>query len=464
MRYRAGLAAALLAYGLGGAYLLQGLPVFSLFRQPARALILLNLPVALLAGSSSEVLFSAWMGIAARERARRLMRSLSMATLILAGGFALRLWLQHTTPRGHIYWLSLVLTVPAAFALLKLKSDRALRLAGAAWGLLLVVDLIALVIPLSATRPESEIFEPSLLVQSLQAPGRVLDHVGPTSNSPLGTSAPLARLYGIESLRGFDPLDNLRYKEYLQFISGNDEPLRPFESPLAFPIMGDVAIRNKPLLDLLGVRYLLQPADSPKPDSDWSPIAREEHPAAFDCCSLEGGRQALPPYIAYENCRVFPRSFIVYAARPLPERSAALSALTTTDLRHEVLLEGEPAVTESSTGTQIRSAVITDYRANCVTVEVEEGPPGWLVLGDIWYPGWRCTIDGNAVPLRRADYLFRSVRVSNSPHTVVFRFSPDSYRLGRRISLATVAVCSVVLIAAVVARRRKSAATSGVTP
>jgi hypothetical protein len=448
-RYRAGVAVALLVYGLGGAYLLQGLPLFRLFRQPARALVLLNFPIAVLAGYATEALFSPDTGPALRGRGRRLLVSLSVATLILSGGFALRMRLQGQELLWHAYWLSLAVTLPAAYALLQSGLRLSPRLGMFLWGLLLTGDAVALLAGLPATRPEDEVFAPSPLVRSLTPPGRVFDHIGPSSNSPLGSGAPLARLAGVESVRGFDPLDYLRYKEYLQFIGGADVPIRPFEHPLAFPIMGDLEIRNKPLLDLLGVRYLLRPEDVPgttaETGADWSPVARDESPLAFDCCSRAGGRQPLPPYTVYENATVFPRAFVVHRARPMPPRDEALAALTAADLRTEVLLEDYDETAEGSTPTETRSARISDYRPNRVTVDVGDGPAGWLVLADVWYPGWRCRIDGAEVPVRRADFLFRAVPVPAGRHDVVFTFAPESYRIGRLISLTTLGLLTAGL-------------------
>jgi hypothetical protein len=375
--------------------------------------------------------------------------SLSVATLILSGGFALRMRLQGQELLWHAYWLSLAVTLPAAYVLLRPDLKLSPRLGVFLWGLLLTGDAVALVAGLPTTRPEDEVFAPSPLVRSLTPPGRVFDHIGPSSNSPLGSGAPLARLAGVESVRGFDPLDLLRYKEYLQFIAGTDVPIRPFEHPLAFPIMGDLEIRNKPLLDLLGVRYLLRPEDVPgnaaETGADWSPVARDDCPEAFDCCSRAGGRQPLPPYTVYENATVFPRAFVVHRARPLPPREEALAALTATDLRKEVLLEGDDVSAEGSVPAEARSARISDYCPNRVTVDVGDGPAGWLVLADIWYPGWRCTLDGAEVPVRRADFLFRAVAVPAGRHDVVFTFAPKSYRIGRLISLATLGLLTAGL-------------------
>ena len=55
-RFEAGVCLLLLAFALGGAALLQGLPGFRLFQIPGRILMLLSLPVALLAGRATQVL------------------------------------------------------------------------------------------------------------------------------------------------------------------------------------------------------------------------------------------------------------------------------------------------------------------------------------------------------------------------------------------------------------------------
>src|SRR5262249_52006572 len=115
--YQAAVCLALILFALGGALLFQQLPGFRVFRQPARMLLIVTLPVALLAGSTTQALFT---GLTAELRARcryELVR-LAVAATILAGGFAVRMALQGETPWPHVYWLTLLLTVPAAFWIL----------------------------------------------------------------------------------------------------------------------------------------------------------------------------------------------------------------------------------------------------------------------------------------------------------------------------------------------------------
>jgi hypothetical protein len=129
-----------------------------------------------------------------------------------------------------------------------------------------------------------------------------------------------------------------------------------------------------------------------------------------------------------------------------------LTALQETDLRRTVLLEGAPAppIPGGSDGT----AIIRDYRPNRVTIEVG-GRAGFLVLTDVWFPGWTCTVDGGPADVYRADYVFRAVQVPEGAHEVVFRFEPASYRLGLQVSAVTVALLAVLSLAAGVGLVRK---------
>jgi hypothetical protein len=111
VRYQAAVCLALVIFALGGAILFQALPGFRVFRQPARMLLIVALPVALLAGQATEALFRG----AAPALGRRVLVRLTVAATILAGGFAVRMVVHGEVPRWHIYWMSLLVTVPAAF-------------------------------------------------------------------------------------------------------------------------------------------------------------------------------------------------------------------------------------------------------------------------------------------------------------------------------------------------------------
>ncbi|HEY7311011.1 MAG TPA: hypothetical protein VH643_16725 [Gemmataceae bacterium] len=452
LRYQAGIAVVLLLFAAGGAVVVQGLPGFRLFRQPARMFAILGLPVALLAGAATQMLFFEDDSAADRpQRCRRILVRVLCAVAILSGGFAVRQLLEGKSLRFHVYWISLVMTVPAMFWVLTQTSSSARRRGALLWGLLLLVDLWALTMPLVRTRPQASLYAASpcvdLLIGQRGEAGRFLDrddHPG-GSGTPLGTGAPLAMVYRLESLRGYNSLDNLRYKEYLNFLAGSDAPLHAQAGPLTYPVLGDFPIVHKRLLDLLGVHYLVQPsAQRPEKKDEWRAVRDDAHPTSFDF--IAGGMRELPPYTVWENRTVLPHAFVVFRAAPLPEGREALPRLLDTDFHAVVLLESDVPSSNAtdSAGTE-RRAVVRVHEPNRVVVEVEPGPAGWLVLTDLWYPGWTCRVDDNAVTVERADYLFRAVAMPQGRHEVVFAFEPQSYWWGRRISLGTLAVVVLLL-------------------
>jgi hypothetical protein len=338
---------------------------------------------------------------------------------------------------------------------------------GALWGALLLVDVGTIVWPLVQVLDEAVIYQASPCVHVLSAGGpgrgRVLDcgKRGPEAYSLLGLGAPLALVYRVEATTGYNTLDVLRFKEYLQLIADEDKPLPPLSPPYTLPVIDDFPVKNRPLLDLLGVRYVTRP-DTPEgekaewrlPDPDsWQPVCTDPRPTAY--LFNAGGLREMPPYTVLENRRVMPRAFVVGEARPLPERPRTLDAMKTTDFRRTVLLEDwDPAAGGPEGADEFREASVKEYTPNRVVVETE-GRGGWLVLADIWYPGWTCSIDGERVPVRRADFLFRAVPVTEGKHEIVFTFEPESYRRGRIISLAALGVVGVVLAGAGLLRLRR---------
>jgi hypothetical protein len=75
------------------------------------------------------------------------------------------------------------------------------------------------------------------------------------------------------------------------------------------------------------------------------------------------------------------------------------------------------------------------------------GEPGLVVLADVFYPGWRLTVDGKATEILRVNRMMRGAAVDAGTHRLVYTYQPLSFRVGMVISLCALAV-TVVLIAA----------------
>jgi len=84
--------------------------------------------------------------------------------------------------------------------------------------------------------------------------------------------------------------------------------------------------------------------------------------------------------------------------------------------------------------------IIISENPNKIVIQVESRTPGWLVLSDIWYPGWKVLVDNQEVPLLRANYAFRAAAVSAGTHQVSFVYQPASLYVGALVSLLALGI------------------------
>ncbi len=68
-------------------------------------------------------------------------------------------------------------------------------------------------------------------------------------------------------------------------------------------------------------------------------------------------------------------------------------------------------------------------------LEVTLESPGLVVLADVYYPGWELTIDGKAAPIFRVNRLMKGAAVTAGKHHLVYTYDPQSFRVGKIISL-----------------------------
>ena len=85
---------------------------------------------------------------------------------------------------------------------------------------------------------------------------------------------------------------------------------------------------------------------------------------------------------------------------------------------------------------QAGAGTLERYESDDVVAAVDARTRVLAVLNDTDYPGWRATVDGRAVPIVRANALFRGVEVEPGRHTIEFRYRPRSFEIGFWLTLA----------------------------
>ncbi len=148
-----------------------------------------------------------------------------------------------------------------------------------------------------------------------------------------------------------------------------------------------------------------------------------------------------------------PRVFVVGGVRnPVGDDSPVMLLDPGFDPLREVLLADTPP-RPADPGFR-GEARLLDLGFDAVRVEVESSGPAHLVVLDAWDPGWRASVDGVAAPLRRANFAFRAVPVAPGRHLVELRYRPRSVFAGLAVSAAT--TLALLLFLGVGVRRRRA--------
>lgn len=158
-------------------------------------------------------------------------------------------------------------------------------------------------------------------------------------------------------------------------------------------------------------------------------------------------------YRLYRLEGALPRAYFASSVIPAASPDEALARLLEANsaLAGRVILESPGAVAASGGGAAAGRAEITRYGNNRVACRVSADAPGFLVLLDSWYPGWKAYVDGRETEVLRANYAFRAVALSAGRHDVEFVFEPMSFRIGAAVSVLTLLTG---LAAAVLAAKR----------
>jgi uncharacterized membrane protein YfhO len=100
------------------------------------------------------------------------------------------------------------------------------------------------------------------------------------------------------------------------------------------------------------------------------------------------------------------------------------------------------------------------YSNNEIKLETSTSAPGYLVLSEVYYPGWKVEVDGRPAGLKRANYAFRAVFLPSGEHHVRFHFQSRSGQLGMACSLFVWGALAVTAFRPIVSRWQSALRTS----
>ncbi|MCU0864119.1 MAG: YfhO family protein [Planctomycetes bacterium] len=175
-----------------------------------------------------------------------------------------------------------------------------------------------------------------------------------------------------------------------------------------------------PLLDLLGVRYVLSVGPVPLPHTG-AAIAIEGCPPSFH---------------VQERTSALPRAFAVDTVQPHRDDASVVQALlqpTFAPLRIAHALAAElptPLPDAASDAARRRPVRFVRDEPTTIELDVDAGAQPWLLLTDTFLPGWTATIDGRPQPIVRGDHAFRLVALPAQSCRVVFTYRCPGLAMG----------------------------------
>ena len=256
--------------------------------------------------------------------------------------------------------------------------------------------------------------------------------------------------YKLYSPDGTDPLNLSLYNRFIQ--SSNDGVL-----PQGFnlnsrsdvnlaPGWGKIDLPNNPyrlrIMDLLGVKYVLDRIDNPK------------NPETFPSNHFIPLTSTTDGYTVFENTDVLPRAFladeIMFYSNDKDFEQKFFNP--NFDIRNTVLLPEGVTTFQPKKGND-KKVSIKHYEDTEVVIKTSSDTKQFLFLSDAYDLDWKVTLDGKKTNLIQANYAFRGVEVPEGPHEIRFTYFPDSFRNGLIIS--TTGLIIAVFYLFFLAKRKK---------
>lgn len=140
------------------------------------------------------------------------------------------------------------------------------------------------------------------------------------------------------------------------------------------------------------------------------------------------------------------------------DADAELAALRQINPKHTAVADQRfrDVLGTSTSKDEHAAVVLKEYEANRLSYEATSSKEGIVVFSDIYYPGWKCTVDGKETPIGRVDYVLRAIRMPAGKHTIVMTFDPKSVHVTEGIAYAALGLLAGMALVYALMCYRKS--------
>lgn len=127
------------------------------------------------------------------------------------------------------------------------------------------------------------------------------------------------------------------------------------------------------------------------------------------------------------------------------------------DVRHEAVADMRFRDVLGSAKQNDSTAVVKleKYAPNHLEYTVRSLNGGVVVFSEIYYPGWKATVDGQPVEIGRVNYILRAIQVKGGQHKVVLDFHPSSISVTETVAYIALLILLLAIVFVIYRKVRK---------
>jgi hypothetical protein len=138
------------------------------------------------------------------------------------------------------------------------------------------------------------------------------------------------------------------------------------------------------------------------------------------------------------NTAALGHGWFVSEAVTVSSPTEELKTVCDIDTRTTAVIDGSKFKVSDFKFDSSSSVKLVQHTPNFLKYETQSRENGLAVFSEIYYPkGWIATIDGKETEIVRANYVLRALSIPPGTHTVEFKFQPQPYVVGNKITMAS---------------------------
>jgi hypothetical protein len=253
-------------------------------------------------------------------------------------------------------------------------------------------------------------------------------------------SAP--KTYRVLPMDGSDPMQYISQGIPVMFTSNAVQQMRWQEFLDGFSLAGSMP-------DIVNVKYLI--------------VARK----TYEQQMAQLGNKFVPVFappggssVVLENRTVLPKGWLVPSVAVISDPAQRMMILQNPAFQPAKvgLIESLPPISMADLNKAVplstQGVSVPVYEGEHIVVEASTSINALLILGEKYYKGWKANVDGKPTVVVPVDHVLRGVYLAPGNHHVEFIFDPMPFKIGKWLTLLSLAFFAVMLGREWLLRRR----------